>query len=245
MEISDDVIRKESKQYDSELVFSLRIEHYSLCAIGGLDALINLKDLSLAHNSISRIGGLDCLSSLVRLDLSFNNISRVEGLDEVKNLAYLDLKGNKIADIQNVLAALAELKELKTLHLKDSDGGSANPACNTKNYVNVISKDLPQVMVLDGGHIGLVEASEALEQHIASIKPDESIVNSQLPVRNWFGESDVAVPSGVDDCADGAPPASIRAAVDTAKQCTSMIGEDCTHLLRTASKAISKASTQQ
>ena len=244
MEISNDVIRRESKQYDPELVFSLRIEHYNLCVISGLDALINLKDLSLAHNCIDVIRGLECLVSLVRLDLSFNNISQVEAL-RVTNLTYLDLKGNKIADIENVVAELAEMKDLKTLHLKDVDGGSANPVCNMNNYVNRMSRDLPQLVVLDGGHIGLVEASEALEQHIANIKPDESILNSQLPTRSWFAEIELEVPSTVDDT-NGAPAtSSIKGAVDVAEQCTHMISEECTHLLRNASKAISKASTQQ
>ena len=127
--ITDAIIRKESKQYDPEIVSRLKLERLSLNNISNLYKCANIVDLSLAWNQISDISGIEELIQLTRLDLSHNLITRVgkkifhnivriqlsvyilEKLTSLTKLEKLDLKANLIGD-------LYDINELSTVNRK-------------------------------------------------------------------------------------------------------------------------------
>jgi Leucine-rich repeat (LRR) protein len=75
--ISDALIRRESGQYDPEIISKLRLEKLSITRISGLNRCVNLVELSLAWNDIAEMNGLkDCIL-LRKLDLSHNKIKMI------------------------------------------------------------------------------------------------------------------------------------------------------------------------
>ena len=53
MNITDSIIKKESGEYDTEVVKRLKIERYHLICINNLENCVNLVDLSLAFNEVN------------------------------------------------------------------------------------------------------------------------------------------------------------------------------------------------
>lgn len=75
--IDDSMIRRESGQYDPEIIAQLRLEKLNITRLSGLERCVNLFDLSLAYNDISDIMGLNDLCFLQRLNLSYNKIRKI------------------------------------------------------------------------------------------------------------------------------------------------------------------------
>jgi Leucine-rich repeat (LRR) protein len=75
--ITDALIKRESGQYDPEVVQRLRLEGLGISRIANLGRCSSLVELNLSRNELGEIAGLDTLITLQRLDLSHNKIKRI------------------------------------------------------------------------------------------------------------------------------------------------------------------------
>ena len=234
--ITDALIVEKSKQYDQEIISHLALDRCGLREMGGLERCVNLVQLNLSWNSLVMITDIEFLVNLQNLDLSHNQIKRIEGLGTLTSLQYLDIKDNSITHLEHSIAQLSTLKGLKTLYFAGPDGSECNPVCNNPQYTSLIIQGIPQLQILDGGHVGLIDASEALERHIASIKPEDSVVNLELPIKNWFTADDLKV----DDIENLKSDSSLNIVNKSVEETLEMLQEESAHLLRKASGVIAK-----
>ena len=173
--MDEQMIKRESGQYDLELVQRLYLEDQYIKVISHTEQLVSLRDLSLARNEITTIQGFSLLTELRRLDLSYNNIRVVKGLETLVKLQWMDLSYNKIESLNDTLEHLRELPQLTSLKLGDSvddkiaklagagagasDAITPNPCCTNKKYPLAVFESLPQLVVLDGSLVELFRAS--------------------------------------------------------------------------------------
>lgn len=242
MSISEVMILRSSGEYDLEVVVNLKLEKLRIRTITNLDKCSSLIDLSLANNEIMSLSGLDTLVNLRRLNLSFNRIRRLDGLDLVSALEWLNLKANSISNIDEI-SVLSKNPRLTSLFLRDPDGGDSNSVCDHPAYKTIIMRTLPNLQLLDGGLVGLIDATNQLEKHLEGLKPqvDDSI--SKAPLDNWFeGTSRGNV--GTDDT-DGIDQEyalqSCPSIKQTAEKIEDMLKEESTYLFRLATAAVNKA----
>ena len=102
--------------------------------------LTQLKFLNLSYNKITIIEGIDALTSLQTLNLSHNLIEQLTSsvFTKLGSLLSLYLNNNKISDTQEI-KALASLKQLTTLNMKD------NEVVNNQNYRVQVSQCIPSL----------------------------------------------------------------------------------------------------
>lgn len=116
--------------------------------IEGLEALTELDGLNLSDNNISFLSGLDAQAdSLTTLQIKNNRLGPIEGLTHLatlRKLSCLDLSGNRIEDGEALLTLLAEIPDLRSLHL------TGNPCVRSiKNYRKTVLSRLPTLLGLD------------------------------------------------------------------------------------------------
>lgn len=217
----------------------LNLVKHSLTEISNLDRCSSLTHLNLSHNSISLVMNLEHLEKLQRLDLSFNKIEVLgSGLKENTNLISLDLKGNLIRNIGE-LNALVGLDKLESLHLRDDSGKDANPVCDEDNYVSSVQRTLKNLVILDGGHLLLVDCVNDMKERMEAVKADEGAAKTP-PHEPWLKDEDM------EGMAEEAPPAAssgFAAVDDTATAIGDMLKVEGSHLIRKAQSALSKSQT--
>mmetsp|Transcript_19954 Transcript_19954/g.28678 ORF Transcript_19954/g.28678 Transcript_19954/m.28678 type:complete len:241 (+) Transcript_19954:112-834(+) len=236
--ITEALIIRQSGEYDCEVITKLKIEKLGIQKISNLDNCTSLIDLSLANNDIMQISGLDCLVSLKRLNLSFNKIRRIENVLELENLEYFDLRANSISQMDDVVG-LGKLPKLSNLALRGLGGDDANPVCQHPAYRSIITRSLPNLTILDGGLMGLIEASDEIEKHLESLQPQNQDDEEASAITPWIdAESlkDASDPVDIESFMDRFP--ELRNAHDRAED---MLREDSAHVLRQASAALNKA----
>ncbi len=64
--------------------------------------------------------------------------------------------------------------------------------------MTVVLRKLPQIKILDGGHIGLIDASSNLEAYIEKLKASPA-ASEPLPIEPWWTELDVENAEGEAD----------------------------------------------
>eukprot|EP01040_Poterioochromonas_malhamensis_P000782 gene782-834_t len=239
--ITDEVITKESGQYDKEIIQHLRLEKYGISKISNLDTCISLVELNLARNEIAVIAGLDNLINLKRLDLSFNRITKLENISNLQSLHSLDIRANCIGNIAD-LNCLSKLPEFIALHLRGVDGEDANPVCKHESYNSIALTLLPQLEVLDGGHVKIAEAFQIVEDQLEKVQPDPI---PTPPPEPWLTSKDLQIGSGLEDINTVINnERTFAPLLELESKLNSMLTEDCSHLLRKAQTAISKAMTK-
>ena len=107
----------------------------------------------------------------------------IESLECLTCLQKLDLRGNEIENIANIYK-LKGSPNLDTLYLQSLEGNHANPCCRDLNYFSVVHDSCRRLIILDGGHVDLRNASQAI--NIAS--QDMSYVPSEmrLELNSWI-----------------------------------------------------------
>ena len=192
MSITDALIFKNSGQYDLEVVERLRLENLGIARITNLENCMSLTDLSLASNSITDLSGLlSAGASLKRLDLSNNKIKSLVPFEHMTVIEHLDLRGNEISSIDE-LDKLTACFTLNSISFRSADGSETNPICQHPSYNTIVLRKLPQLTILDGGHIGLIDASSALESFIEKLKPDPA-TQVPLPIDPWWDQRESSV----------------------------------------------------
>lgn len=234
--ITSNLIKKESSQYDVEIIQRLKLERMNISMISNLEFCISLVDLSLAYNDITTIKNLEALVNLKRLDLSYNKINRIDGLDNIVLLEWLDLKGNVIDDINNIID-LSPLQSLKSLSFKNIDGDDANPICSNTNYLDMIIRTLPSINIIDGGNIDIIKESNNLRKYYDKSKAEISSQENDPPILDrWYSIKDLEYDiDNIDTSSSNFNNAN--AAFNKAQE---MLTEDCSMLLRKAQQASTK-----
>lgn len=96
----------------------------------------------LSFNKITKIQGLDALINLTDLSLFDNEITVLEGIDNLTKLNVLSIGNNQIKDL-SFIQGLRKFKNLRLLNLK------GNPVCNHDDYHNTIFAYLTNLKYLD------------------------------------------------------------------------------------------------
>ena len=237
MMITSNLIKKETSQYDVEIIQRLKLEQMNISIISNLEFCISLVDLSLACNDITTIKNLDALVNLKRLDLSYNKINRIDGLDNTILLEWLDLKGNLINDINNIID-LSPLQSLKSISFQNIDGDDSNPICSNSNYFDMITRTLPSLNILDGGNIDIVKESNNLQKYYDKSKAEVSSQENEPPVLDrWYNIKDLENDMDNIDSSSSGNFNNANAAFNKVQE---MLKEDCSMLLRKAQQVSTK-----
>ena len=254
MEMDDDMIKRESGQYDLELVQRLYLQNQFIKVISNTMNLINLVDLSLSRNEIVTINGLSTLTLLKRLDLSYNKISLVQNLETLVQLQWLDIGYNRIESLVDAMEHLSELPKLTSLKLGESindkndqivmHGGAIapNPCITSKKYPLLAFEYLPNLTVLDGSLVSVLR-DVALESALMinsdkSSDKDSSLLSKEdiTAAESWLSLDDN------DNTKSGRNQHHITdVATDvtnTYNNVKKSIQEDGSHLLRKAEKLL-------
>jgi hypothetical protein len=211
--------------------------------------------LSLSKNNITEISGLEELIGLQRLNLSNNKITKIENLSRNSGLKWIDLSGNQITNIDSIFE-LSSCSELNSLYLKGESGENANPICNNPQYVDIILRALPNLQILDGGHVGIIETYDTLQNHIENIKPDDEY-KVDIPPTSWFDSNNVKLAPGGDGDEDdtgimeiiqsglGGEKLHVFTPVANSYETTmDMLKEDCALILRKSSSVMTKTKSK-
>eukprot|EP00474_Spongospora_subterranea_P005793 CRZ06251.1 hypothetical protein [Spongospora subterranea] len=144
------------------------LSHNCIKVIENLSPLTYLKSLDLSNNFISVLGNTGALLCLSELNVAHNLISTVDmSVQDAVNLSYVDARHNRLESLDN-LAALSGLHQLQSLHLE------GNPICSIRNYRQHVTRLLPQLQVLDGRPILVVERMPS-----TSLSPERPNITSR------------------------------------------------------------------
>jgi Leucine-rich repeat (LRR) protein len=97
-----------------------------MCALCCITVCPNITDLDLTSNSITDASALAELQHLEKLRLTDNAIESLSFAAELPRLTQLLVQGNRLGHMKEI-AHLAQLKNLRTLYLRNIDGSSPNP----------------------------------------------------------------------------------------------------------------------
>ncbi|XP_055896823.1 centriolin-like isoform X5 [Biomphalaria glabrata] len=184
--ITEDLIRKISKESNLDLVTSLNL---TLSKEGGkkikyienLDRLRKLQTLNLSYNIIEKMENLDKLLRLQDLNLSNNMITKIEGIENMSSLQILNLNDNLIEHIpqwfckklkalrtfkiaRNKIKSLSEIAKLKPLPDLIQLDVTGNHLISLPYYRLYIIFHLRTVETLDSQHVHDKERKQAQER---------------------------------------------------------------------------------
>ncbi|KLJ12723.1 hypothetical protein EMPG_12278 [Blastomyces silverae] len=116
-----------------------------LTTISGLSNLQNLEELYVSHNAITAISGLENNTNLRVLDISSNQISKLENISHLTHLEELWASNNQLASFDEVERELKDKEELKTVYFEGNPLQTNSPVL----YRNKVRLTLPQIQQID------------------------------------------------------------------------------------------------
>jgi protein phosphatase 1 regulatory subunit 7 len=123
----------------------ISIQSNRLTSITGLSSLRNLEELYLSHNAITDLSGLESNTSLRVLDFSNNQVSKLEHISHLRNLEELWASNNELSSFEEVERELKDKEKLQTVYFEGNPLQTKGPAV----YRNKVRLALPQVMQID------------------------------------------------------------------------------------------------
>lgn len=120
---------------DAYYTTGMKLDRFGITTLDGLEAFVNLKQLSLSKNQLTDITKLATLKNLAELDLAGNNLQDVRILKNLRKLTTLDVRDNKLSTFTGI-AQFSALENLKATN---------NPI---KDYSSLYFM-LPQLNTLD------------------------------------------------------------------------------------------------
>ncbi|CAE7384406.1 unnamed protein product [Symbiodinium microadriaticum] len=100
-------------------------------------------------------------------------------------------------------------------------------------------RSIPNLTILDGGLVGLIEASDEIERHLANLQPQNQEDSEFSRIESWIDPDQTKVVTESVDCEsfmDRFP--DLRDAMEKAND---MLREDSAHALRQANAVLNKA----
>ena len=127
----------------------ISIQSNRLTQITGLSSLKNLEELYLSHNAITDLSGLEQNENLRVLDFSNNQVSHLEHLSTLKNLEELWGSNNQLASFEEVERELKDKENLETVYFEGNPLQTKGPAV----YRNKVRLALPQIKQIDASKL--------------------------------------------------------------------------------------------
>lgn len=117
-------------------------------------------------------------------------------------------------------------------------------ACKHPAYMNIILRTLPNLQIIDGGHLAINDSFQTIENHMESLKADPNACVTP-PIEPWITEKDVALgrkdPGDFEAIVNSSK--AFGAVNDSLSKIQDILREDCSHLLRKAQTTLSKCSS--
>lgn len=123
----------------------ISIQSNRLTNITGLSSLPNLEELYLSHNAITDLSGLESTTTLRILDFSNNQVSHLEHLGTLKNLEELWASNNQLTSFDEVERELKDKEKLETVYFEGNPLQTNGPAV----YRNKVRLALPNIKQID------------------------------------------------------------------------------------------------
>jgi protein phosphatase 1 regulatory subunit 7 len=123
----------------------ISIQSNRLTNITGVSNLPNLEELYLSHNAITDLTGLENNTALRVLDFSNNQVSHLEHLSSLKNLEELWASNNQLSSFDEVERELKDKESLQTVYFEGNPLQMNGPAV----YRNKVKLALPQIVQID------------------------------------------------------------------------------------------------
>lgn len=123
----------------------ISIQSNRLTNITGLSNLPNLEELYLSHNAITDLSGLESTTTLRVLDFSNNQVSHLEHLGTLKDLEELWASNNQLTSFDEVERELKDKEKLETVYFEGNPLQTNGPAV----YRNKVRLALPQIKQID------------------------------------------------------------------------------------------------
>jgi Leucine-rich repeat (LRR) protein len=130
----------------------ISIQSNRLTNITGVSNLPNLEELYLSHNAITDLTGLENNTALRVLDFSNNQVSHLEHLSSLKNLEELWASNNQLASFDEVERELKGKENLQTVYFEGNPLQMNGPAV----YRNKVKLALPQIVQIDASMFTLL-----------------------------------------------------------------------------------------
>jgi len=113
--------------------------------------------------------------------------------------------------------------------------------CEHPAYKTIVLRTIPDLNILDGGLVGLIDASDQLQKHLENLKPkvDEADLNPTL--ENWFEEEMNGNGATEDNIDDGYLQEKFPDVKESAERVNDMLREESAYILRQATSAINKS----
>lgn len=123
----------------------ISIQSNRLTSITGVSSLPNLEELYLSHNAITDLSGLESNTTLRVLDFSNNQVSHLEHLGALKDLEELWASNNQLASFDEVERELKDKEKLETVYFEGNPLQMNGPAL----YRNKVRLALPNIKQID------------------------------------------------------------------------------------------------
>lgn len=123
----------------------LSIQSNRLASLNGLSNLPLLEELYISHNAVTDLSGLEKNTALHVLDISNNQITHLEHLGTLKNLEELWASNNQLASFEEVERELKDKEKLQTVYFEGNPLQMNGPAV----YRNKVRLALPQIIKID------------------------------------------------------------------------------------------------
>ena len=161
-ELTADAFKSACGSAGVERCTRLSLARRGLTDVGAVLAAVNLADLDLSRNRLGerpwRIVGLRKLRTL---HLGWCAIRELgDSLHDLASLEHLLMQGNLVEDAGALARSLARLPSLRSLYLRENDGGHANPCCSAPGYREDILRALPNLRNLDGERLRDAEVAD-------------------------------------------------------------------------------------
>jgi Leucine-rich repeat (LRR) protein len=134
----------------------LSIQSNRLTTLNGLSSLKNLEELYVAHNAITDLSGLESNTDLRVLEFSNNQVSKLEHLSHLKNLEELWASNNQLSSFDEVERELKDKENLKTVYFEGNPLQTKGPVV----YRNKVRLAIPHIMQIDASKFSRCWASE-------------------------------------------------------------------------------------
>jgi hypothetical protein len=111
--------------------------------------------------------------------------------------------------------------------------------CAQESYTTFTITLLPQLEILDGGHVRVMEAFQIVESQLEKAQSQQLSSLPEPPTEPWLSNKDLQVEDNVDTILATEKP--FVPLLDLEKQINAMLSEDCSMLLRKGQTAVQKA----
>eukprot|EP00753_Platysulcus_tardus_P002977 PLAT12126.1.p1 GENE.PLAT12126.1~~PLAT12126.1.p1 ORF type:complete len:247 (+),score=79.30 PLAT12126.1:114-854(+) len=204
MEITEELIKAKTGQYDLEFVKRLALPGLRIARIRCVSLCTSLLELDLSSNDLTDLSGLDDLVELRVLNVSSNRLTSLAGVERCAALEKLSVVDNMLTSIAVLqplaavrssgprrcaapLTLLPQLQKLKWLFFQDllhGDDSTRNPVCDHPSYLSTVVRLLPELDTLDGERIALKRSVEKMMMDCMG--PEEPPALPELPP--WIDE---------------------------------------------------------